>query len=106
MSSPGRPAYSYRLSAALAPVALVRLLAEGTRLTVSAGTGILAEHRTRALPGDAGWEREIRRLLAEARGGDETPVRRVIVCAPYPVAPEAAGTGAARSTRRTSPMPC
>lgn len=87
-SSPGRPAFSYRLSTALAPVALIRLDAATTTVTLSAATGTLTRLTTDVLPGRPGWEQEVLRLMTEGRGDDVQAVRRVIVAAPFPVLPE------------------
>ncbi|SEN94516.1 ROK family transcriptional regulator [Actinacidiphila rubida] len=105
LAGPGRPAYSYRLSTALAPVALVRLDGAVTAVTLTNGSRPAVTRTTTTLPGEPGWEEEILRLMAAGRGRQPEPdpgqapervsrspaaVRRVVVSAPFPVMPEVA----------------
>ena len=54
---PGRPAVSYQLSTAVAPVALVRLGLAGTAVTLASGTGALSTARIRTMAEPSGASR-------------------------------------------------
>lgn len=93
LAGPGRPAVAYRLSTAVAPVALLRLDDKGTSVTLASDSGPMSTLRTQVLPGDASWSRQVFDLLTLPQS---TPVRRVVIAAPFPVAPRNWGNGETR----------
>lgn len=93
LAGPGRPAVSYRLSTAVAPVALVRLGDAGTVVTLVSDTGPGPNVTIAAHPSDACWGRQMRDLLARPQAVESSPVRRVVIAAPFPVAPRGWGYG-------------
>jgi predicted NBD/HSP70 family sugar kinase len=93
LASPGRPAVAYRLSTAVAPVALLRLDDQGTSVTLASDSGPVSTSRTQTHPGDESWRRQVLDLLTLPQPAQPTRVRRVVIAAPFPVAPRDWGNG-------------